>query len=93
MWHIPSLAAALIAAGFALPASAAPQDRSGKEVVDAVCAGCHATGKDGAPQIGDTAAWRKRASVGGLDNLAEHAITGVRKIAVVPFVCTGTGAR
>lgn len=79
MWHISSLAAALIAAGFALPASAATQDRSGKEVVDAVCSGCHATGKDGAPQIGDMAAWSKRAS-NGLDKLAENAITGVRKM-------------
>lgn len=38
--------------------------QSGKDVVDTICAGCHATGKDGAPKIGDVKAWSSRASQG-----------------------------
>ncbi|MGE5471715.1 MAG: c-type cytochrome [Bacteroidota bacterium] len=59
------------------PAQAA--DRSGKEVVETVCAGCHATGKDGAPKIGDRAAWSERAAK-GMDKLTGNAITGVRNM-------------
>lgn len=54
-------------------------DRSGKEIVEAVCAGCHDSGKDGAPKIGDRGEWAKRAAH-GLGALTEHAITGVRKM-------------
>jgi cytochrome c5 len=61
----------------ATPALAA--DRTGKEVVETVCSGCHATGKDGAPKIGDQAAWAQRASK-GLDKLTQNAITGVRNM-------------
>ena len=71
------VAAALLAlaqAGFAQAA-----DRSGKEVVDAVCAGCHATGAKGAPKIGDKKAWSKRASQ-GLTSLTEHALKGMREM-------------
>lgn len=69
---------ALLAAAGSIGISQAVE-RSGKEVVDAVCAGCHATGKDGAPKIGDQAEWSKRASH-GLSNLTKNAITGVRKM-------------
>lgn len=55
------------------------ENRSGKTVVETVCVGCHETGKDGAPKIGDQAAWAKRASV-GLSTVTEHAITGIRKM-------------
>lgn len=54
-------------------------DRSGKEVVDTTCASCHISGKDGAPKIGDQAAWSQRASK-GLDKLTANAITGVRNM-------------
>lgn len=70
---LPLMAIALSGA----PAFAA--DRSGKEVVETVCAGCHATGKDGAPKIGDQAAWSQRASK-GLDKMTQNAITGVRNM-------------
>lgn len=70
---LPLLAIALSSA----PAFAA--DRSGKEVVDTVCAACHTTGKDGAPKIGDQAAWAERAAK-GLDKLTQNAITGVRNM-------------
>ena len=50
---------------------------SGKQVVDAVCASCHAKGDKGAPKIGDSKAWSKRASQ-GLTSLTDHALKGIR---------------
>jgi len=70
--------AALIALGFA-SATANAVERSGKEVVETVCIACHATGKDGAPKIGDQAAWAQRASK-GMDKLTSNAITGLRNM-------------
>ncbi len=64
---------------FSGPADAQRKDRSGKEVVEAVCAACHASGKEGAPRIGDAAAWSGRAAQ-GLTALTGHAITGIRKM-------------
>lgn len=55
------------------------ETRTGKEVVEVVCVGCHESGKDGAPKIGDQAEWAKRASR-GLGTVTEHAITGIRKM-------------
>src|SRR6266536_5265177 len=54
-------------------------ERSGKEVVDAVCIACHGTGANGAPKIGDKKAWSKLASR-GLTGLSENALKGVRKM-------------
>src|SRR5712691_2419597 len=54
-------------------------ERSGKEVVEAVCGACHATGANGAPKIGDQKAWSKRASQ-GLTSLTQHALEGIRKM-------------
>lgn len=54
-------------------------DRSGKEIVEAVCASCHATGKDGAPRIGEEKAWSPRAAQ-GLTALTQHAIQGIRQM-------------
>jgi cytochrome c5 len=73
--------AACIASGAALAAAPAlaQGDRSGKEVVDHVCAACHATGKDGAPRIGDAAAWAPREKR-GLSALTATALEGVRKM-------------
>lgn len=53
--------------------------RSGKQVVDSVCAGCHKTGANGAPKIGDRNAWKKRAAQ-GLNALTKHALDGIRKM-------------
>ena len=53
--------------------------RSGKEVVQAVCSRCHATGEGGAPRIGDRQAWAKRASL-GLTSLTKHALEGIRNM-------------
>jgi cytochrome c5 len=70
-------AAALCAAATAM--AAGPGDRSGKEVVEHVCAACHATGREGAPKIGDAKAWEKREKR-GLSALTATAIQGVRKM-------------
>lgn len=70
--------AALVALGFA-SMTANAVERSGKEVVETVCIACHATGKDGAPKIGDQAAWAQRASK-GMDKLTSNAITGLRNM-------------
>lgn len=54
-------------------------NRNGKEVVDAVCAKCHATGANGAPKIGDKKAWSTRAER-GLSSLTDNALKGIRKM-------------
>ncbi len=56
-------------------AQAQAKERSGKEVVDAVCASCHASGEKGAPKVGDRAAWAPRLKQ-GMDALALKAIRG-----------------
>jgi cytochrome c5 len=58
-------------------AHAQPDERSGKEVVDAICAGCHVAGEHDAPRIGDQQAWAKLAAR-GLTGLTESALNGVR---------------
>ncbi|HJV63187.1 MAG TPA: c-type cytochrome [Albitalea sp.] len=75
------LPAMVLFATFSLAAGAAVphKDRPGKVVVDAVCASCHATGKNNAPRIGDVRAWAVRSSQ-GLTALTEHAISGIRKM-------------
>ena len=76
---------AVVILAVALPL-AAPQaqaqprgERSGKQVVDATCAACHAKGTNGAPRIGDKEAWDKR-SKQGLTSLTKEALTGIRKM-------------
>jgi cytochrome c5 len=59
------------------PALAQIDGRSGKQVVDEVCAACHGTGAKGAPRIGDKRAWAPLASR-GLTSLTENALKGVR---------------
>jgi len=39
-------------------------EKTGKEIVDAVCSACHATGALNAPKIGDKAAWAPRVKQG-----------------------------
>lgn len=66
---------------YAAPGSTAAQqaERSGKEVVETVCAKCHATGAHGAPKIGDKDAWAKLASQ-GLGGLTKNALAGIRQM-------------
>lgn len=79
----PSIRKTLIAMAMlgatALGAEAQDNERNGKQVVDRVCAKCHASGVDGAPKIGDKEAWSKRASR-GLSSLTKSAINGIRKM-------------
>jgi len=60
-------------------AAAKDGERSGMEVVEAVCANCHKSGANGAPRIGDKQAWSQR-SANGLGALTEHALKGIRKM-------------
>lgn len=53
--------------------------RSGKEVVESSCVACHGEGRYGAPKIGDTEAWSKRASQ-GLTSLTKSALNGIRQM-------------
>jgi len=52
---------------------------TGKQVVEGNCVSCHGTGVDGAPKIGDRAAWRTRAAQ-GLSGLTRSALDGLRKM-------------
>lgn len=70
-------AGALVLSAIAPQASAQQKERSGKEIVDAVCASCHRTGANGAPKIGDKKAWAAR-SARGLTALSQTALTGIR---------------
>jgi cytochrome c5 len=73
--------ATLLTVGWATsgPAEAQRRERLGAEVVNAACASCHTTGKDGAPRIGDQKAWAARTSQ-GLTSLTEHALKGIRNM-------------
>ncbi len=54
-------------------------ERSGKDVVDAVCANCHASGANGAPKIGDKNAWSKLTSQ-SLSSLTTVVLKGIRQM-------------
>lgn len=77
-WMLNSVVA-LVAAILSPAASSQQRERAGKDVVDTVCASCHAKGENGAPRIGDKQAWAKRASQ-GLTALTEHALKGIRNM-------------
>jgi len=49
--------------------------RSGEQVYQASCFGCHGTGAAGAPKYGDAAAWAPRKAQ-GMDVLFDHALNG-----------------
>jgi cytochrome c5 len=78
----PRLAATFVALAFSAVATAAGAQSgqlSGKEVVAASCAKCHASGANGSPKIGDRKAWASRSSQ-GLSSLTEHALKGIREM-------------
>ena len=54
-------------------------EKSGEEVVKAVCSMCHAAGLMSAPKIGDKDAWAPRVAQ-GYDTLVKHAIEGIRNM-------------
>jgi cytochrome c5 len=53
--------------------------RTGQQVVEAVCAACHATGALNAPKVGDTKAWAPLINH-GQQHLVENAIKGIRQM-------------
>lgn len=75
--------AAAAALALAIPVLAHAADprpaRSGKEVVEEQCIKCHGTGAQGAPRMGDKAAWRSRATK-GLTSLTQSALRGIRNM-------------
>jgi len=70
---------ALALCAFPAIAWAQQHDRSGKEIVEALCISCHGTGANGAPKIGDKKAWEKRAAQ-GLTSLTKNALSGIRQM-------------
>ena len=54
-------------------------DKSGEEVVTAVCGMCHTAGLMNAPKIGDKGLWAPRIAQ-GYDTLVNHAIHGIRSM-------------
>lgn len=74
------IAALTLAAVIVSPAANGQRrERSGAEVVEAVCVSCHTTGAEGAPKIGDAKAWAARASR-GLAALTDSALKGIRNM-------------
>lgn len=55
------------------------QQKTGEQVVNETCSNCHATGKEGAPVIGNLDAWKQRLPV-GLEQLTAAAIKGHDKM-------------
>ena len=56
-----------------------PGQRTGKQIVEAVCSACHATGTLNAPKIGDAGAWQPLIKEGHA-HLTEIAIKGIRQM-------------
>ena len=75
----PLIGATLLVSLLLASAAAVAQGRTGKEVVQQVCAACHGTGAQGAPKIGDKGAWSKL-SASGLSTLTRIALAGIRKM-------------
>jgi len=60
-------------------ASSEHVEKSGEEVVKAVCAMCHEAGLMNAPKIGDAGQWGPR-NAQGFETLVKHAIEGIRSM-------------
>lgn len=57
--------------------ASAQNELSGQQVVEMTCISCHGNNRVGAPRIGDTKAWEKRARLGA-EGLSQPAIAAVR---------------
>ncbi len=62
-----------------IDANAPTIEKTGQEVVTAVCGACHLSGALNAPKIGDKAAWAPHLGV-GLERLTQSAIKGIRQM-------------
>ncbi|MBX9811355.1 MAG: c-type cytochrome [Burkholderiales bacterium] len=54
-------------------------EKTGQQVVETVCAACHATGALNAPKIGDKAAWAKLIGE-GQEKVTQDALKGIRQM-------------
>ena len=63
----------------ALDPNAPRVEKSGKEVYDAVCASCHASGALGSPKFESKGDWGGRIGQ-GFNTLVKHAIEGIRQM-------------
>lgn len=50
--------------------------KSGEEIFNSTCTGCHSTGAAGAPKVGDKAAWAPRIAA-GIDKVYSNALGGL----------------
>jgi cytochrome c5 len=74
--------ARLLLIAFALaaaPAVAQDAGPGGSDVYDVACSRCHKGGADGAPKVGDRAAWSRRAAQGAA-GLTRNALEGIRRM-------------
>lgn len=71
--RIQPVAKVALAAG----GSAAAGNRSGEQMFQAACNGCHGSGALGSPKVGDAGAWGPRLGK-GLDGLLKNAVNGIR---------------
>jgi cytochrome c5 len=62
-------------------ANAPKQLQSGEDVFNGTCKGCHGTGANGAPKVGDKSAWGPRIGQ-GYDTLLAHALKGYKGMPV-----------
>lgn len=60
-------------------ASGAKVEKTGEEVVTAVCSMCHAAGLMESPKLGDKGQWAPRIAQ-GYETLVKHAIEGIRNM-------------
>lgn len=72
----PGAATAVVAAP-AADAGAATGPRSGEDIANASCAGCHGAGLMGAPKIGNKGDWAPRLAQ-GMDTVLKHAVDGYK---------------
>ena len=56
-------------------ASVVAAARTGDQVYNVACAGCHISGAAGAPKTGDAGAWASRLDK-GMDTLVKHVVEG-----------------
>ena len=71
-----SVGAVTATAAAGTTAAASSEPRTGDQVYNSTCMGCHASGVAGAPKVGDNAAWSGRAAK-GIDGLLASALSGI----------------
>jgi cytochrome c5 len=85
--RIQPIAKIALAAG----GGAAAGSRSGEQMFQAACNGCHASGALNAPKVGDAGAWGPRLGK-GLDGLLKNAVNGIRAMPPKGGVADATDA-